>query len=303
MRVLTPATDLRDRICVVAGATRGAGRGIAVALGERGATVICTGRSVRGRPPATPGRPETVDETAELVTGAGGNGIALRVDHAHPDEVVALAERVVAEHGRVDVLVDDIWGGDRLAEWSVPLWEQSLEKGRALLETGLFTHIHTLRAFAPIMVRQRSGLVVEIGDGHTLAYRDSFFYDLAKHSVLRLAYAASEELRAHGVAALAVTPGFLRSEAMLDHFGVTETSWRDAVAKDPHFAESETPLFVGRCVAALAADPAVGTKTGQSLASGLLAEEYGIVDADGRRPCWPAYFEKTFPTRVRTVFP
>lgn len=304
MAISSPSRDdLRGRVCVVAGATRGAGRGIAVGLGERGATVVCTGRSVRGGPPATAGRTETIDDTADLVTRAGGRGLALRVDHARPEEVVELAARVVRDHGRVDVLVDDIWGGDALAEWSVPFWEQSLETGRALLETGLFTHIHTLRAFAPVFVRQRSGLVVEIGDGHTLAYRDCFFYDLVKHSVLRLAYAASEELRPHGVTALAVTPGFLRSEAMLDHFGVTEASWRDAVAKDPHFAESETPLFVGRCVAALAADPAIASRTGRSLASGLLAEEYGIVDADGRKPSWPAYFEKTFPDRVRTVFP
>lgn len=220
--------DLAGAVAVVAGATRGAGRGIAVSLGERGATVICTGRSVRGRP-ATAGRAETIEETAELVTAAGGRGIARRVDHAVPEEVRALAEAVVTDHGRVDVVVNDIWGGDSIAEWGTPMWEQSLEKGRAMLESGFFTHVHTAQAFAPILVRQGKGLLVEIGDGHTLGYRDCFFFDLVKHSVVRLAYGLAQELRPHGVTALFVTPGFLRSEAMLDHFRVTEPDRKSVV--------------------------------------------------------------------------
>lgn len=298
-----PPRDLLGKVAVVAGATRGAGRGIAIALGERGATVVCTGRSTRDAGSATPGRPETLDETAELVNAAGGVGLAVRVDHAVPDEVTELAARVVRDHGSVHVLVNDVWGGDALAEWSTPFWEQSLDKTRRMVESGFVTHLLTARAFAPVFVRQRSGLLVEIGDGHTLGYRGCFAYDLVKHAVLRLAYATSEELRPHGVTALAVTPGFLRSEAVLEHFGVTEATWQDAIGKDPHFAESETPRYVGRCVAALAADPDVARRSGHALASGLLAAEYGIEDVDGRRPSWPVHFAKAFPDAVTTVFP
>ena len=289
-------------VAVVAGATRGAGRGIATSLGEAGATVYCTGRSVRGAG-ATPGRPETIDETAELVTARGGRGIPVRVDHTAPDEVAELARRVEADEGRIDLLVNDVWGGDALIEWGKPFWEQSLDDGRAVFESGLWSHVVTSRAFAPLFVRRRRGLVIEIGDGHTLGYRGSFFYDLVKASVLRVAYAMAEELRPHGVTVVSLTPGFLRSEAMLEHFGVTEGTWRDAVAKDPHFAESETPSFVGRAVVALASDPRVGDKTGRALASGLLAAEYGFDDVDGRRPNWPAYFERTFPEKVTPTFP
>lgn len=286
----------------VAGATRGAGRGIATSLGEAGATVYCTGRSVRGAG-ATPGRPETIEETAELVTARGGRGISVRVDHTDPDEVAELARRVETDERRIDLLVNDVWGGDALTEWGKPFWEQSLEKGRAVFESGLWSHVVTSRAFAPLLVRQGRGLVIEVGDGHTLGYRGSFFYDLVKASVLRVAYAMAEELRPHGVTVVSLTPGFLRSEAMLEHFGVTEETWRDAVAKDPHFAQSETPSFIGRAVVSLAADPRVGDKTGRALASGLLAEEYGFDDVDGRRPNWPAYFERTFPEKVTPSFP
>lgn len=296
------ARRLEGKVAVVAGATRGAGRGIATSLGEAGATVYCTGRSVRGAG-ATPGRPETIEETAELVTARGGRGIAVRVDHTDPDEVAELARRVETDERRIDLLVNDVWGGDALTEWGKPFWEQSLEKGRAVFESGLWSHVVTSRAFAPLLVRQGRGLVIEVGDGHTLGYRGSFFYDLVKASVLRVAYAMAEELRPHGVTVVSLTPGFLRSEAMLEHFGVTEETWRDAVAKDPHFAQSETPSFIGRAVVSLAADPRVGDKTGRALASGLLAEEYGFDDVDGRRPNWPAYFERTFPEKVTPSFP
>jgi NAD(P)-dependent dehydrogenase (short-subunit alcohol dehydrogenase family) len=287
---MSDARPLVDHVAVVAGATRGAGRGIARMLGAAGATVYCTGRSVRGRG-ATSGRPETLEETAELVTAAGGRGIAVRVDHLVEDEVAALAARVAREQdGRLDVLVNDVWGGDALTEWGVPFWEASLEKGLALLRTAVDTHLVTSRHLAPLMVARRRGLIVEITDGDTLGYRGALFYDLAKLSVIRLATAMAEELAPHGVTALAVTPGFLRSEAMLDHFGVTAGTWRDAIAKDPHFAASETPAFVGRAVAALAADPDVHRRTGGLYASWTLAEEYGFDDEDGTRPHWGRHF-------------
>lgn len=288
------AKPLEGRVALVTGATRGAGRGIARALGEAGATVYCTGRSTRGAS-ATPGRPESIEETAELVDAAGGKGIAVRCDHTNEAEVVALVARIEAEAKQLDVLVNDIWGGDAVNEWGKPFWETSIEKGRLLFERGLFSHIVTSRHAVPLMVRARRGLVVEIGDGSGLYYRDSFFYDLVKTSILRVAFAMAEELRPHGVTALALTPGYLRSEAMLEeHFGVTEATWREAIAKDPHFAQSETPLFVGRAVAALAADPRVFEKTGGSFDSGSLAEEYGFSDADGSRPNWARYFEANF---------
>jgi NAD(P)-dependent dehydrogenase (short-subunit alcohol dehydrogenase family) len=279
---------LQGRIALVAGATRGAGRGIAIALGEQGAKVYCTGRSTRG---ATTGRPETIEETAELVARAGGEGIAVRCDHARESEVRALAERV----GRVDVLVNDIWGGDDATEWGKPFWELDLTRGLPMVRNAIETHLLTSRHFVPRMVAARRGLVVEITDGNAGWYRGNLLYDLVKSSVARIAFGMSEELRPHGVAAVAVTPGFLRSEAMLDRFGVTEATWRDGIAKDPHFAESETPRFVGRAVAALAADPAVMEKSGRVLASWDLAEEYGFDDADGRRPHWGRYFARAFP--------
>ena len=280
---------LRDQVALVAGATRGAGRGIARMLGAAGATVYCTGRSVRGRP-ATPGRTETIDETAERVTAEGGRGIAVRVDHTVEEEVGALFARVRSDAGRLDVLVNDIWGGDPLTEWGTPFWELSISRGQTLLERAVHTHIVTSRHGAPLMVEQGSGLIVEVTDGDTLGYRGNLFYDLAKNAVIRLAYAMAADLHAHRVTALALTPGFLRSEAVLDHFGVTEENWRDAIGKDPYFAESETPCFVGRAVAALAADPNVGEKSGGLFSSWDLAREYGFTDLDGRQPHWGAFF-------------
>ncbi len=244
-------------MAVVAGATRGAGRGLARMLGAAGATVYCTGRSVRGRP-ATPGRPETLEETAEMVAAEGGRGIAVRADHTVESEVEQLFARVRTEAGRLDVLVNDIWGGDALTEWGTPFWKLSTARGQRMLERAVHSHIITSRHGAPLMIERNAGLIVEVTDGETLGYRGNLSYDLAKNAVIRLAYAMAADLHPYQVTALAITPGFLRSEAVLDHFGVTETTWRDAIERDEYFAESETPCFVGRAIAALAADPNVG---------------------------------------------
>ena len=280
---------LRDQVAVVAGATRGAGRGIARMLGAAGATVYCTGRSARGRP-ATPGRPETIEETAELVAAEGGRGIPVRVDHTVESEVERFFARVRAEQGRLDVLVNDVWGGDALTEWGSPFWELSVAKGAELLERAVHSHVITSRHGAPLMVDRDAGLIVEVTDGDTLGYRGNLFFDLAKNAVIRLACAMAADLHAHRVTALAITPGFLRSEAVLDSLGVSEANWRAGVEKDPWFAESETPCFVGRAVAALAADPQVGRKSGGLCSSWGLAKEYGFADLDGRRPDWGGFF-------------
>jgi NAD(P)-dependent dehydrogenase (short-subunit alcohol dehydrogenase family) len=268
---------LAGKVAVVAGATRGAGRGIAVALGEAGATVYCTGRSVAGRP-GMANRPETIHETAELVSARGGRGIAVRADHTDPAEVARLFETV----GEFDILVNDIWGGDDLVEWGKKLWETRLEDGLTLIDRAIKTHAITSYHGLPKL--RRGGIVFEITDGDGYYYRGHFFYDLVKTSIIRMAFALSQELEARGITALAVTPGFLRSEWMLDHFGVTEANWRDAAEKVKPFIASETPLFVGRCIAALAADPAIGQRNGRVFASWDLAEEYGVNDADGTRP-------------------
>lgn len=278
------ARPLEGRVAVVAGATRGAGRGIARALGEAGALVYCTGRSARGAPPATPGRPETIDGTAERIAAEGGRAVAVRVDHTREEEVAALATRVRDEAGRLDVLVNDIWGGDPWIHWDERFWELDLANASALVERAVLTHLVTARHLAPLMIEQDHGLIVEVTDGHHPGYRCQILYDLVKSAVVRLAYGMAMELARTGVTALAVTPGFLRSEAVLDHLGVTEESWRDAIAKDPFFAESETPSFVGRAVAALAADPGVRAKAGLTYFAADLAEEYGFTDVDGRRP-------------------
>ncbi len=284
---------LTGKVAVVAGATRGAGRGIASMLGEAGATVYCTGRSVRGQLASGANRTETIEETAELVTELGGTGIWARVDHTVEKEVAALFQRVKDEQGRLDILVNDVWGGDSLTEWGKPFWKLSTQKGLAMLRQAVHTHIITSRHGVPLMIEQGHGLIVEITDGDFLGYRGNLFYDLVKVGVIRLAYDMSLDLQDRGITALAVTPGFLRSEAMLDHFSVTEETWRDGAEKDPHFAESESPAFVGRAVAALAADPNVLDKTGRVWASWTLAKEYGIRDVDGRQPDWGGYFDGT----------
>ncbi|WP_437737876.1 SDR family oxidoreductase [Sorangium sp. So ce1335] len=285
---------LEGQVALVAGATRGAGRAIACSLGEAGATVYCTGRSVRGQP-ATGQRPETIEETAERVTAAGGHGVAAQVDHTVEEQVEALCDRIRRERGRLDVLVNDVWGGDELTEFGQPFWKLSVPKGKLLLERAVTSHIITSRHAVPLLLEQGRGLIVEVTDGDSFGYRGNLFYDLAKMSVIRLAFAMAWELRRHpGITALAITPGFLRSEAMLDGFGVTEENWRDAAAKDPHFIASETPYFVGRAVAALAADPNVAARAGRVFSSWDLARAYGFTDVDGRQPHWGEYFEKTF---------
>lgn len=294
---------LEGRICLVAGATRGAGRAIACTLGEAGATVYCTGRSTRAQTERGKGpgplfeldrRPETIEETAELVTARGGRGIAVRADHTVESEVEALCARIRGEHGRLDVLVNDIWGGDELTEFGTPFWKLSLEKGRLLLERAVWTHIVTSRHAVPLMLDGERGLIVEVTDGDHFGYRGNLYYDLAKMSVIRLAFAMATELRKRRVTALAVTPGFLRSEAMLEHFGVTEATWREGAAKDPNFIASETPYYVARGVAALAADPDVRRKAGRVFSSWDLAREYGFTDADGRKPDWARHFHETY---------
>jgi NAD(P)-dependent dehydrogenase (short-subunit alcohol dehydrogenase family) len=282
--------DLKGKVALVAGATRGGGRGIAIALGEAGATVYVTGRSTRERRSEID-RPETIEETAELVTAAGGEGIAVAVDHLEPAQVAALAERIDAEHGRLDVLVNDIWGAERLFEWNTPLWKHDLANGLRLLRLAIETHLITGHHALPLLVRNSGGLVVEVTDGtaeyNAVHYRENAFYDLAKTSVTRLAWGLAQELAPHGGTAVALTPGWMRSENMLDIYGVTEENWRDATERTPHFCISESPRFVGRAVAALAADPERGRWNGQSLSSGGLAQVYGFTDVDGTRPdCW-----------------
>jgi NAD(P)-dependent dehydrogenase (short-subunit alcohol dehydrogenase family) len=288
MQVMT--TPLEGKVALVAGATRGAGRGIAVSLGEAGATVYCTGRSTRAAR-SEYDRPETIEETAALVDAAGGRGIALRVDHLVPDEVRDLVARIDAEQGRLDVLVNDVWGGEKLFEWDAPLWEHDLANGLRLLHLAIDTHLITSHFAVPLLIRRPGGLVVEMTDGtaeyNAATYRLTAFYDLAKTAVIRLAWGQAKELAKHGATAVALTPGWLRSEMMLEAFGVTEETWRDALAHQPHFGISETPRFVGRAVAALAADPDVHRRNGGSFSSGGLAQEYGFVDLDGSRPdCW-----------------
>jgi NAD(P)-dependent dehydrogenase (short-subunit alcohol dehydrogenase family) len=290
---MSPTTSgpLTCKVALVAGATRGAGRGTAIALGEAGATVYCTGRTTRQHR-SEYDRPETIEETAELVDDAGGEGIAVEVDHLQPAQVEALVQRIDAERGRMDVLVNDIWGGEKLAEWNTPLWEHDLDGGLRLLRLAIDTHLITSHFALALLTRKPGGLVVEMTDGtreyNAEHYRLSTFYDLAKTSVIRLAFAQGEELAPHGCTAVALTPGWLRSEMMLEIYGVTEDTWRDAVVGNPHFvAISESPRFVGRAVAALAADPEVHRHNGGSFSSGGLAREYGFTDVDGSQPdCW-----------------
>ena len=285
---MTKRTPLNGRVALVAGATRGAGRGIACMLGAAGATVYCSGRSTRQHPPtgAYAGRPEPIEETAAMVDAHGGTGIAVRTDHLDEAQVAALCDRMGAEQGRLDVLVNDISEGE-MYEWT-PFWGLDLERGFRGLRNGVHSHIITARYAAPLMIKRNRGLIVEIGDGDGLFYRGHLFYDLVKITTARVALAFAEDLYRHRVAAVAVTPGFMRTEMVLDHFGVTEKNWRDGAKKDPNFLNSETPFFVGRAVAALAADPKVLGKSGGLYTSVGLAREYGFTDIDGSRPdVWP----------------
>ncbi|KYO51752.1 SDR family oxidoreductase [Tistrella mobilis] len=280
-------TALSDRIAVVAGATRGAGRGIAVELGAAGATVYVTGRSTAGRR-SDYNRPETIEETASLVTAAGGWGIPVVLDHLEPAAVAALAARIDAAHGRLDLLVNDVWGGELLTEWNVPVWGHDLDRGLRLLHNAVDTHLIAAHHLLPLMIRRPGGVLVEVTDGtadyNAGRYRLSPFYDLAKMSVIRMAWAHGRDLEPHGCCSVAVTPGWMRSEMMLDHYGVTEAGWREAIAREPHFCISETPRFLGRGIAALAADPRRMRWNGGSTSSGELARVYGIDDLDGSRP-------------------
>jgi len=287
---------MNEKVALVAGGSRAAGRAIAVELGRLGMTVYVTGRTTRERR-SEMNRPETIEETAELVTAAGGTGVPVRVDHLEPDQVRAVVERVDREQGRLDVLVNDVWGGDLYLEFGQPLWEQSLEGGLRMLRLGVETHAITSHFAVPLLIRRTGGLVIEMTDGTTESnarYRADagFFYDLVKVSVQRMALALSEEMRGFGGTALALTPGWLRSEAMLEGFGVTEENWRDATAEHPHFVISESPVFVGRAAAALAADPDVSRWSGQSISSGQLAPVYGFTDADGSSPDAWRYIEE-----------
>ncbi|WP_425265354.1 SDR family oxidoreductase [Streptomyces rubellomurinus] len=281
---------LEGRVALVAGGTRGAGRGIAVELGAAGATVYVTGRSTRLRR-SEYDRPETIEDTADLVTAAGGRGVAVPTDHLVPEQVAALVARIEAEQGQLDVLVNDIWGGEKLFGWDVPVWEHDLDDGLRLLRLAVETHAITNHHALPLLLKHPGGLVVEMTDGteeyNRGTYRNSFFYDLAKSSVLRMAFSLGHELGSRGATAVALTPGWMRSEMMLEHFGVAEGNWRDALAAEPAFGISESPFYVGRAVAALAADPEVARWNGTSLSSGQLAREYGFTDRDGSRPdCW-----------------
>jgi NAD(P)-dependent dehydrogenase (short-subunit alcohol dehydrogenase family) len=281
---------LAGKVALVAGATRGAGRGIAIELGAAGATVYCTGRTTRAQR-SEYDRPETIEETAEAVTAAGGEGIAVQVDHLEATQVQALVARIDASHGRLDVLVNDIWGGELLTEWNVPVWQHSLENGLRIMRLGIDTHLITSHFALPLLIRRPGGLVVEMTDGtdeyNRANYRLSMFYDQVKTSVQRMAWGLAKELEPHGCTAVALTPGWLRSEMMLGHYGVTEENWRDATKVQPHFIISESPHYVGRAVAAMAADDEKARWNGQSLSSGGLAQVYGFRDVDGSQPdCW-----------------
>ncbi|WP_144699579.1 SDR family oxidoreductase [Fictibacillus phosphorivorans] len=278
---------LEGKIALVAGGTRGAGRGIAMELGAAGATVYITGRTTRNAV-SEYNRPETIEETAELVNELGGIGIPVRVDHLVAKQVQALVERIENEQGRLDILVNDIWGGENIIEWSTPVWEHSLEKGLRMLRLAVDTHLITSHYALPLLIKNKGGLVIEMTDGtkeyNDNNYRVSMFYDLAKTSVIRMAKALSHELSPYQCSAVSLSPGWMRSEIMLEVFGVTEENWQDGVKKDPYFAISETPRFVGRAVAALAKDDNRHELNGQSFSSGELAKKYDFVDIDGSQP-------------------
>jgi len=299
---------LRGRVAVVAGATRGAGRGIAAALGEAGATVICTGRTTRSTR-SDYNRAETIEETAELVTNLGGTGIAVAIDHLESDEVKKLARQIRKDHGRIDVLVNDIWGGELLkggpADWNTPIWEHNLDDGLRILRLAIDTHLITSHHLLPLLIEKPGGLLVEVTDGtadyNASHYRLSVFYDLAKTAINRLAFSQGHELEPYGATAVAITPGWLRSEMMLDNFGVSEENWRDAIrrttdddqpAAPADFALSESPRYVGRAIVALASDPKRSRWNKKSVSSGRLASEYGFKDIDGSKPDIWRYIEE-----------
>jgi NAD(P)-dependent dehydrogenase (short-subunit alcohol dehydrogenase family) len=301
---------LRGKIAVVAGATRGAGRGIAAALGEAGATVICTGRTTRSIQ-SEYSRPETIEETAELVTHLGGRGIAVAVDHLESDQVKRLSESIRKDFAHIDMLVNDIWGGELLKggpnKWNIPIWNHNLDSGLRILRLAIDTHLITSYYLLPLLVKEPGGLLVEVTDGtveyNTSHYRLSVFYDLAKVAINRLAFSQGNELESFGATAIAITPGWLRSEIMLDNYGVTEENWRDAMQTTPNkrtpaapsdFALSESPRYIGRAVVALAMDPDRARWNKQSVSSGQLASVYGFKDLDGSQPDIWRYMKEVY---------
>lgn len=285
-------SDLRDKIVIVTGASRGAGRGVAVELGAAGATVYVTGRSVRGEPAGTYGRflegaglpamPGTIEDTAAEVDAAGGRGIPVRCDHTDPAQVRDLVARVEREHGRLDVLVNNAWGGHEtftLASLSAPFWEQPLDHWESMFDRGVRNHVIACHAAAPLFVRQRRGLIVTTTFWDRGRYlKGNLFYDLAKSAMNRLAFAVAEELRPHGVTSVAVSPGWMRTELVLAGFQADERTW----AQHPGLARTESTRYLGRAVVALAADPRVQEKSGSVQLVGELAREYGFTDVDGR---------------------
>jgi NAD(P)-dependent dehydrogenase (short-subunit alcohol dehydrogenase family) len=296
--------SLKGKVALVAGATRGAGRGIAVELGAAGATVYVTGRSTRSER-SEMNRPETIEETAELVNKGGGKGIAIKVDHLIPDQVRGLVNRINDEQGVLHILVNDIWGATKM-EWNKSVWESDLDYGLHQLRLAIDSHAITSHFAIPLLIKRPGGLVVEVTDGtdeyNAKNYRVSFFYDLAKAAVNRMAFALAHELKPHTATAVSLTPGWLRSEAMLEAYGVTEANWLDATKRQPHFAISETPAFVGRAVVALAQDPEVSRWNGQSLSSGQLARVYGFTDIDGSQPdAWRYIVEVQDPGKPANV--
>jgi NAD(P)-dependent dehydrogenase (short-subunit alcohol dehydrogenase family) len=283
---------LRGRIAVVAGATRGAGRAIAAALGEAGATVICSGRSSRSRSLQSDyDRAETIEETAELVTTLGGHGIPVVVDHLDAGQVVRLTKQIRDAHGHIDILVNDLWGAEQRKggppDWNRPIWQLDLQKGLRMLRLAIDTPLITSYSLLPLLIDRPGGLLVEVTDGtaddNASRYRLSVFYDLAKGAVNRLAFSQGHELAPHQAMAVAITPGWLRSEMMLENYNVTESDWRTAAAP-PGFAISESPRYVGRAVVALATDPRRERWNQRSVTSAQLAAEYGFTDIDGSRP-------------------
>jgi len=273
----------KNQVVLVAGATRSIGRAAAIEFGASGATVYCTGRSITGN---TTGRPESVNETADLVTAAGGEGIAVQVDHTDPKAVQALIERIEKEQGSLDVLVNNIWGGGELTDRGAPFWKHDLHKGLTMLERAINSHIITAHYAAPLMISNKGGVIFEITDGNTDKYRGSFFYDLVKTTIMRMAKTMAIELKPHNVAAIAMTPGFLRSEAILEHFGVTEENWRDAISKYEPFGLSESPHYLARALKAISADLKIMDKSGKTFTVGDIAEEYGFTDVNGTQPHW-----------------